>query len=68
METCNDLILPPPGRARRGVRWRPGQLSAVVEAMYGLRAQAEQLLAALVGGGDERAGPTFEYVAPRDRR
>jgi hypothetical protein len=45
----------------------PQLLSAAVHAMYGLRAQAEQLMAMPTEDGRATAGPTFEYVAPQDR-
>jgi hypothetical protein len=46
----------------------PQLLSVGVHAMYGLRAQAEQLMAMPTEDGRETAGPTFEYVAPGDRQ
>jgi len=46
----------------------PQLLSVGVHAMYGLRAQAEQLMAMPKEDGRAMAGPTFEYVAASDRR
>ncbi len=46
----------------------PDTLGSAVGAMYDIRAQAEALLRIPIDGGPEVAGPTFEWVAPEDRR
>lgn len=44
----------------------PGMLRTATGAMFGLRSQAQALMA-LEWGDGSTAGPTFEYVAPEDR-
>jgi hypothetical protein len=47
---------------------RPETLGEAVGVMYGLKSQAQALMQIPTEGGLEAAGPTFEYVAPEDRR
>jgi hypothetical protein len=46
----------------------PELLGRSVGAMYGLKRRAEALMQLPIDGGPEVAGPTFEWVAPEDRR
>jgi hypothetical protein len=46
----------------------PRLLSVAVHTMYGLKARAERLMEMPMEDGRGTAGPTFEYVAPADRR
>ena len=45
-----------------------GHAGGAVGAMYGLKAQAESLMRIPIDGGPEMAGPTFEWMAPENRR
>jgi len=45
----------------------PGLLAVATGAMYGLKAQAVELMALPSGDGETTVGPSFEYVAPEDR-
>jgi hypothetical protein len=65
MEIRDDLIDGP--SSARITTTEDLRVHVPVHATYGLRAQAEQLMAMPTEDGRETAGPTFAYVAPRDR-
>ncbi|MHB8659386.1 MAG: ferritin-like domain-containing protein [Solirubrobacteraceae bacterium] len=52
----------------RSFNGSPRLLAVAMGAMYGLKAQALALMALPSGDGSTTAGPSFEYVAPNQRR